>query len=91
MEGDLGVLRRFHALETLHLRACLGGERPGLARTLSALDQVSGHLHDQDGYRGEHGIEDTRMALIEARHRGIHPCCITIHAGPWTISPTVTG
>ena len=31
-----------------------------------------------DNYRGEYGIEDTRRALIEARHAGIHPYCITI-------------
>jgi nitric oxide reductase NorD protein len=31
-----------------------------------------------DGYRGQYGIEDTRMALLEARRAGIHPFCITI-------------
>lgn len=31
-----------------------------------------------DGYRGSYGIEDTRMALIEAKKSGIHPFCITI-------------
>jgi nitric oxide reductase NorD protein len=31
-----------------------------------------------DGYRGPYGIEDTRMALVEARRAGIHPFCITI-------------
>ncbi len=31
-----------------------------------------------DGYRGQYGIEDTRMALIEARRSGVHPFCITI-------------
>lgn len=31
-----------------------------------------------DGYRGPYGIEDTRMALLEARRAGIHPFCITI-------------
>ncbi len=29
-------------------------------------------------YRGEYGIEDTRMALLEARREGVHPYCITI-------------
>ena len=29
-------------------------------------------------YRGEYGIEDTRMALFEARREGVHPYCITI-------------
>ncbi|MBI5331823.1 MAG: nitric oxide reductase activation protein [Betaproteobacteria bacterium] len=31
-----------------------------------------------DGYRGVYGIEDTRMALQEARRNGVHPFCITI-------------
>lgn len=31
-----------------------------------------------DGYRGPYGIEDTRMALIEARRAGIYPFCITL-------------
>lgn len=33
-------------------------------------------FHDQ--YRGTYGIEDTRMALLEAKRSGIHPYCITI-------------
>jgi hypothetical protein len=44
----------------------------------SASSRRSGRPDDQHGYRGEHGIEDTRKALIEARHLGIHPYCITI-------------
>ncbi len=32
---------------------------------------------DED-YKGVHAIEDTRMALREARARGIHPFCITV-------------
>lgn len=31
-----------------------------------------------DGHRGEYGIEDTRQALIEAKHEGIHSFCTTI-------------
>jgi nitric oxide reductase NorD protein len=31
-----------------------------------------------DAYRGPYGIEDTRMALVEARRNGVHPFCITI-------------
>lgn len=31
-----------------------------------------------DAYRGPYGIEDTRMALLEARRAGIHPFCITL-------------
>jgi nitric oxide reductase NorD protein len=31
-----------------------------------------------DVYRGVYGIEDTRMALLEAARTGIHPFCITL-------------
>ena len=31
-----------------------------------------------DVYRGQYGIEDTRMALLEASRTGIHPFCITL-------------
>lgn len=31
-----------------------------------------------NGYRGEYGIEDTRIALLESRQQGVHPFCITI-------------
>ncbi|MDP2110867.1 MAG: nitric oxide reductase activation protein [Thiobacillus sp.] len=31
-----------------------------------------------DVYRGQYGIEDTRMALLEAARTGIHPFCITL-------------
>ncbi|MHB1091995.1 nitric oxide reductase activation protein NorD [Thiobacillus sp.] len=31
-----------------------------------------------DVYRGQYGIEDTRMALQEASRTGIHPFCITL-------------
>ncbi|MBI3995887.1 MAG: VWA domain-containing protein [Nitrospirae bacterium] len=30
------------------------------------------------GYTGDHSLQDTKMALKEARMRGIHPYCITI-------------
>ncbi|MDP3124475.1 MAG: VWA domain-containing protein, partial [Thiobacillus sp.] len=31
-----------------------------------------------DVYRGAYGVEDTRMALLEAVRTGIHPFCITL-------------
>ena len=31
-----------------------------------------------DVYRGAYGVEDTRMALLEASRTGIHPFCITL-------------
>jgi nitric oxide reductase NorD protein len=48
------------------------------ARTKLLITLSDGKPDDYDGYRGDYGIEDTRMALIEAKHAGIHPFCITI-------------
>jgi nitric oxide reductase NorD protein len=48
------------------------------ARTKLLITLSDGKPEDYDGYRGEYGIEDTRMALLEARRDGIHPFCITI-------------
>lgn len=48
------------------------------ARTKLLITLSDGKPDDLDGYRSEYGIEDTRMALIEAKQSGIHPFCITI-------------
>jgi nitric oxide reductase NorD protein len=48
------------------------------ARTKLLITLSDGKPDDYDGYRGEYGIEDTRQALLEAKHAGIHPFCITI-------------
>ena len=49
---------------------------------------TDGKPNDLDQYEGRYGIEDTRMALREARRAGLHPFCVTIddRAGdylPW--------
>lgn len=49
------------------------------ARTRVMITLSDGKPDDYfDPYRGPYGIEDTRMALIEARRAGVHPFCITI-------------
>lgn len=48
------------------------------AKTKLLITLSDGKPEDYDGYRGDYGIEDTRMALIEAKREGIHPFCITI-------------
>ena len=48
------------------------------ARTRLLITLSDGKPDDYDSYHGEYGIEDTRMALMEARLQGIHPFCITI-------------
>lgn len=37
-----------------------------------------GKPHDMDHYEGRYGIEDTRMALLDARRAGLKPFCVTI-------------
>ena len=52
------------------------------ARTRLLITLSDGKPDDYDGYRGEYGIADTRQALLEAKHTGVHPFCITIdHRG----------
>ncbi len=48
------------------------------AKTKILITLSDGKPEDYDGYRGEYGIEDTRMALLESRQQGVHPFCITI-------------
>jgi nitric oxide reductase NorD protein len=48
------------------------------ARTKLLITLSDGRPDDYDGYGGDYGIEDTRQALFEAKHNGIHPFCITI-------------
>lgn len=51
-------------------------EQPAGRRLLLILSD--GKPNDLDHYEGRHGIEDTRMAVIEARRQGIQPFCVTI-------------
>ncbi len=39
---------------------------------------TDGKPNDLDQYEGRYGIEDTRMALCEARRQGLRPFCVTI-------------
>ncbi|MBF0218665.1 MAG: VWA domain-containing protein [Gammaproteobacteria bacterium] len=49
------------------------------AHTRILVTLSDGRPDDYGGeYQGIYGIEDTRMALLEARRSGIHPYCITI-------------
>lgn len=50
--------------------------QPAARRILLILSD--GKPNDLDLYDGRYGIEDTRVAIIEARTRGIVPFCVTI-------------
>jgi nitric oxide reductase NorD protein len=51
-------------------------KQPNSQRLLLILSD--GKPHDIDVYEGRYGIEDTRMAVMEARQAGIKPFCVTI-------------
>lgn len=51
-------------------------KQPANRRLLLILSD--GKPHDIDLYEGRYGIEDTRIALGEAREAGIKPFCVTI-------------
>jgi nitric oxide reductase NorD protein len=51
-------------------------KQPCALRLLLILSD--GKPNDLDAYEGRYGIEDTRMALIEARDKGLRPFCVTI-------------
>ncbi len=51
-------------------------QQPAARRLLLLL--TDGKPNDLDQYEGRYGIEDTRMALLEARREGLHPFCVTI-------------
>lgn len=50
--------------------------QPAQRRVLLILSD--GKPNDLDLYEGRYGIEDTRMAVVEARRRGVLPFCVTI-------------
>jgi nitric oxide reductase NorD protein len=52
------------------------GEQPQRQRLLLLL--TDGKPNDLDRYEGRYGIEDTRIAIHEARQQGLKPFCVTI-------------
>lgn len=61
------------------------------ASTRLLITLSDGRPDDIGGYRGNYGIEDTRKALIEMRHLGIHPYCITIDSAGREYLPHMFG
>ena len=51
-------------------------DQPAAQRLLLLL--TDGKPNDLDLYEGRYGVEDTRMALAEARRAGVRPFCVTI-------------
>ena len=60
------------------VRYAAGVLQPQSAARRLLLLLTDGKPNDLDHYEGRYGIEDTRMALLEARRLGLHPFCVTI-------------
>lgn len=52
---------------------------------------TDGKPNDLDQYEGRYGIEDTRMALLEARQMGLRPFCVTIDEKAGSYLPHLFG
>jgi nitric oxide reductase NorD protein len=52
------------------------GKQPATRQLLLIL--TDGKPNDLDRYEGRYGVEDTRVAVQEARQAGLYPFCITI-------------
>lgn len=61
------------------------------ARRQLLLILTDGKPNDLDQYEGRYGVEDTRMALIEARKRGLVPFCVTIDKQAGSYLPHIFG
>lgn len=48
------------------------------ARNKILMLLTDGYPLDYDGYDGRYALEDTRMAILEARRKRIYPFCITV-------------
>jgi nitric oxide reductase NorD protein len=85
--GAAAVGQRIAALDSLgntrlgaairHATAVLRRERAARHLLLVISD---GLPNDTDGYVEDYGIEDARMAVLEARARGVMPHCLTLSA-----------
>lgn len=63
--------------------------QPGSQKLLLLL--TDGKPNDIDHYEGRYGVEDTRMAIIEARQAGLTPFCITIDSEADQYLPHIFG
>jgi nitric oxide reductase NorD protein len=52
---------------------------------------TDGKPNDLDKYEGRYGVEDTRMAVLEAKKAGLHPFCVTIDERAQEYLPYIFG
>ena len=68
--------------------ALLGRQSAGQRLLLLLTD---GKPNDLAVYEGRYGIEDTRMALLEARRQGLLPFCVTVDREAGSYLPHLFG
>jgi len=73
----------------LRQATALLAKRPAKRQLLLLLSD--GKPNDLDQYEGRYGIEDTRMAILEARRQGLQPFCVTIDRGAGAYLPHLFG
>ena len=79
VRGRLSVIRPgFYTRMGAAIRYATGLLAKETAARRLLLLLTDGRPNDLDHYEGRHGIEDTRMAIIEARRAGLYPFCVTI-------------
>ena len=61
------------------------------ARNRVLILLTDGSPLDYDGYDGRYALEDTRMAVLEARKKCIHPLCITVDVEAGDYLPRMFG
>lgn len=63
-------------------------EQPAARRLLLISD---GKPNDLDLYDSRYGVEDTRVAILEARHLGLQPFCVTVDREGGAYLPYIFG
>lgn len=95
---SIGVALRIAALEPEHYTRAGAAIRHASA---SLMGQAAAHRlllllsdgkpNDADGYEGRYGVEDMRMAVVEAKTQGIAPFCLTVDRQAARYLPAVFG
>jgi nitric oxide reductase NorD protein len=71
-----------------HASSCLLAQ-PVRHRLLMVMSD--GRPNDVDEYEGRYGVEDTRMAVLEARQDGLLPLCLTVDRDSASYLPRIFG
>ena len=95
---DDNVARRIAGLEPEHYTRAGAALRHAIrllqaqpARHRLLLLLSDGKPNDEDDYEGRYGVEDMRQAVLEARHAGQSPFCLTVDRQAAAYLPRIFG